>query len=257
LVESPSDQTPRSYELKVNPIEKSNDSNDHSLKHMANTVFDSIVVDGYMAEKYFLNEDGKLNTYTIVKISSIVLSILLAVLIVYNMMKERIIGKSSEKALKDYSIPLPKDSSCENKVNTISLKGRTRKVPKNINYGELFLNFDQSEKNSLKMEDNTPNNVIDFIGKCDTKSNMNTSIIEPIIQNNKMALPKSKNDLLFSEDCVEEPKEVKNIDTNLEFLKEVKSVVEAPIETESEKIINRLRHSGNFHQTEISRLAKK
>jgi len=246
----------KNYELKFNPIEKAYDSNDHSLKNMANSVLDSIVIDGYMAEKYFLNGDGKLNIYAIIKISSIVLSILLAVLIVYNIIKERFVGKSLEKSHKECSIPLPKDSSSDiYRTGGISLKGRTKKVPKNINYGELFLNFDQSEKNSLKMEDNTPNNVIDFIGKCETKSNMNTSVIEPIITNNKVTIPKSKNDLLFFEDCVEEPKEVKNIDMNLEFLKEVKSV--EPIETESEKIINRLRHSGNFHQTEISKLAKK
>ena len=75
-------------------------------------------------------------------------------------------------------------------------------------------------------------------------------------------LPRSKDDLLFFDECHEK----QEIDDNFEFLKDLKKdLIPQKVEqtkpiieetSESDKIINRLRNNGSFSLTEISKFRK-
>lgn len=131
------------------------------------------------------------------------------------------------------------------------------------------------ESSQPKPCENNKDNILDLYENFDftqTNNDMNKSSNE-ILNNsiNKKPLPRSKNDLIFFEDNNEK----QDVDENLEFLKEIKrnnedkdvmrneedkdiktneEKNELKETTQNEKIISRLRNSGNFHQTEISRL---
>jgi len=238
---------------------------DASFRKLADSLFSSIVFESYIAEKYLFWENGKFSVYAFLKITTFILSALFVVLFAYYFVSKQT-QKSSDKSPNSGDLSIPKESP--EAKNTISLKGRVKKVPRNINYGELFINLENNQNNNnistLKIENNACN-LNDFIEKCDKTHNNANNVNKSFTVDNyaleKKPLAKTKDDLLFFEDVIDEPKEV--IDTNMEFLiKDVKitpTIVEKTENekepTDSEKLMARLRNSGNFHQTEISKMA--
>jgi hypothetical protein len=128
-----------------------------------------------------------------------------------------------------------------------------------------------------KQYERNKNNILDLYENFDLSESNNEPIrcSNEIHDNNvnKKPLPRSKNDLIF----FEETNEKQDVDENLEFLKEMKknnedkqvvkrkeeekevqifeeNKLEGKEPTENERLIARLRNSGNFHQTEISML---
>ena len=148
--------------------------------------------------------------------------------------------------------------------NTISLKGRIKKVSKNINYNELFTSIEDIKPIDKKENLASNDNVLDLYTNLGFTENRNNNKLSD--ENRKPSannpLPRSKDDLLFFDECHEK----QEIDDNFEFLKDLKKdLIPQKVEqtkpiieetSESDKIINRLRNNGSFSLTEISKFRK-
>ena len=126
--------------------------------------------------------------------------------------------------------------------NTISLKGRIKKVSKNINYNELFTSIEDIKPIDKKENLASNDNVLDLYTNLGFTENRNNNKLSD--ENRKPSannpLPRSKDDLLFFDECHEK--------------QETKPIIEET--SESDKIINRLRNNGSFSLTEISKFRK-
>lgn len=210
-----------------------------------------------MADKYYFYKDGKFNYTALIKAITILVTALILSVLLYSVTKKFMV-KKEESPSKDM-IPIPKESKSllsEKSKGGISFKGRVKKVPRNINYSELFVNNEITSEKIEKQERKETANIIDLFENLKPFQNEEalSTNNEPLQTSGMKALPRNRNDLLFFDDIQEK----EEIDDNLEFLKEMKkeNIKEEPKieETEAEKLIARLRNSGSFHQTEISRL---
>jgi len=227
---------------------------------------------------YYLPQDqgfkNSINSYT--NISLFILSIILLLLFfkimcIYLPKNDDLIKNSNINQTKIIS---PDNvSTKENKSNSISLKGRIKKIPNIINYNEMFINnngiFEKLEEKENMQANQTNLNIInkffDNNSQFNAKSNDEESNKIKIEENKKRPLPRSRDDLLFFNELEENNQESNNnlIDYDLHFLKkeekeekeEKKEIVEEISETQ--KLIIKLTNSGQFRQTEISRFGKK
>jgi len=184
---------------------------------------------------YYLPQDqgfkNSINSYT--NISLFILSIILLLLFfkimcIYLPKNDDLIKNSNINQTKIIS---PDNvSTKENKSNSISLKGRIKKIPNIINYNEMFINnngiFEKKLEEKENMQANQTNlNIInkffDNNSQFNAKSNDEESNKIKIEENKKRPLPRSRDDLLFFNELEENNQESNNnlIDYDLHFLK--------------------------------------
>jgi len=225
---------------------------------------------------YYLPQDRTIentfNSYPIIKIASLTLSIILIILfikIIYNS-----ITKDDQSPNSNISQPkkiLNPDkitrNDNDNKKNLISLKGRVKKIPDNVNYNEMFssANLDNSqnldEKSILHPNQNNLNIINKFFDNNQQCNEQQSKEIESnkksTEKNIKCPLPRNRNDLLFFNELDEKVQEKEsNIDYDLNFLKKEEPEGKTEEVSESEKLIIKLTNSGQFSQTEISKIGR-